>query len=65
MEGGVIGLGLYRRITSRDLLGIRTMDKVPNAQSAECKRIYDILLQGFGHMEKMKNDSIAMRVYVG
>ena len=42
----------------RGLLGIRRMDKVPNASDER-------VLQWFNHMEKMEKDKNAKRVYVG
>ena len=56
----------------RGLLGIRRMDKVPNAQIKELcgvmkgvdDRIDEGVLQKFGHVERME-DRIAKRVYVG
>ena len=57
----------------RELLGIRRMDRVPNAQIRELcrvkksldKRIYEGMLQWFGHVERMERDRIVKRVYVG
>ena len=57
----------------RGLLGIRRMDKVPNARIkelsgvAKCvdERIDEGVLRWFGHVERMENDRIAKRVYVG
>ena len=45
----------------RALLGIKRMDRVPNAQSrgkGVDERI-DGVLQWFGHMERMENDRFA------
>ena len=55
------------------LLGIRRMDRVPNARIREWfgvtkrvnERIDEGVLQWFGHMERMENDRIAKRVYLG
>ena len=48
------------------------MDKVPNARIRELCGVtksvdenIDGVLQGFGHVERMENDRIAKRVYVG
>ena len=57
----------------RDLLGIRRMDRVPNARIKELcgmtkgvdERIYEHILHLFSHVERMKNDRIAKKVYVG
>ena len=59
----------------RGLLGIRRMGKVPNARIRqlcgvvkgvdEKKRLIKVFSDGFGHVERMKNDSIAKRVYAG
>ena len=57
----------------RGLLGIRRMDRVPNAWISElCRvkkgldeRIDESVLQWFGHVERMERDRIAKRVYVG
>ena len=54
------------------LLGIRRMDRVPNAERRElCRvkkgvdeRIDDGILWWFSHLERMENDRIAKRVYV-
>ena len=56
----------------RGLLRIRRMDKVPNARIrhlrgvAKCvdERIDDVL-RCFGHVERMENDRIVKRIYVG
>ena len=56
----------------RGILGIRRMDRVPNARIREfcgvrkCldERIDESVLRWFGHMETME-DRIARRVYVG
>ena len=55
------------------LLGIRRMDKVLNAWMRQLcgvmkgvdKKIDEGVLQWFSHVERMKNDRIAKRVYVG
>ena len=57
----------------RGLLGIRRMDKVLNAWIRELcgvtkamdERIDEGVLRWFGHVERMENDRIAKRVYVG
>ena len=57
----------------RGLLGIRRMDRVPNARIRELcgvtkgmdRRIDEGILRWFGHVEKMENDRIAKRVYAG
>ena len=57
----------------KGLLGIRRMDRVPNAQIRELcgvkkgldKKIDEGVLLWFSHMERMENDSIATRAYVG
>ena len=54
----------------RGLLGIRKMDKFPNAWIREfCgvtkgveERINESVLRWFGHVERMENDRIAKRV---
>ena len=56
----------------RGLLGIRRMDRIPNTRIRELcgvtkgvdKRIDEIVLRWFGHMERMENDRIARRVYL-
>ena len=56
----------------RGLLG-RRMDRVPNVQIRELcgvmkwvdGRIYEGILWWFGNMERIENDRIAKRVYVG
>ena len=56
----------------RGLLGIKKMDKVPNARirelsgEAKCvdERIEVGVLRWFGHVERIENDRIAKRVYV-
>ena len=53
------------------LLGIRRMDRVPNARIRELsrvkkgldERINECVLRWFGHVERM--DRIAKRIYVG
>ena len=60
-------------INLRELLGIRRMDRVPNAWIRELcgvrkgldERIDEGVLGWFGHVERMEKDGIAMRVYVG
>ena len=57
----------------RGLLGIRRMDRVSNAQIRElCRkkkgldeRIHESVLWWFNHVERMQNDRIAKRFYVG
>ena len=57
----------------RGLMGIRRMDKVPNARIRKfCgvtkgvnERIDEGVLRWFSHMKRMEKDSIAKRVYVG
>ena len=57
----------------RGLLGVRRMDKVLIARIRELcgvkkgldERIDEGELQWFGHVERMENDRIAKRVYVG
>ena len=57
----------------RSLLGIRRMDRVPNARIRELcgmakgvdERIEEDVLHWFSHVERMENDRIAKRVYVG
>ena len=57
----------------RGLLGIRRMDRVPNAQIRDLcgvrkgldERIDEGLLRWFGHVERMERDRISNRVYVG
>ena len=57
----------------RNLLGIRTMDKVLNIRIRNLfgvvkgvdERIYEGVLQWFGHMERKEKERIAKRVYVG
>ena len=57
----------------RGLLGIRKMDKVPNARIRKlCRvtkevdeRIDEGVLRWFDHREKMENDMLAKRVIVG
>ena len=57
----------------RGLLGISIMDKVPNAWIMQlCGVTKDVeemmdkgVLRWFGHVERIENDMIAMRVYVG
>ena len=57
----------------RGLLGIRKMDRVPNAQIRELcgvkkgldERIDEGVLRWFANVERMERDIIAKRVYVG
>ena len=57
----------------RGLLGIRRMDKVPNARLRELygvtnrvdERIDKNVVRWFCHVEIMENDRVAKRVYVG
>ena len=57
----------------RGLLGIRRLDKVPNAWIRELggvmkdvdERIDEGVLQWFSHVERIENDRIVKRVYVG
>ena len=57
----------------RSLLGIRRMDKVPNARIRQLcgvmkgvdEKINEGALRCFGHVERMENDRIAKSVYVG
>ena len=58
----------------RGLLGIRRMDKVPNVRIRQLcgvtkgvdKKIDEgVVLRWFGHIERIENDRIAKRVYVG
>ena len=56
----------------RSLLGIRRMDRVPNAWireffgvAKEVSERIDDLLYRCSHVERMENDRIAKRVYVG
>ena len=54
-------------------MGIRRMDKIPNARirelcgmtKGENEKIDKGILRRFGHVERMENDRIAKRVYVG
>ena len=56
----------------RGLLGIRRMDKFPNARIRQLcgvtndvdKKIDEGVFRWFGHMERMENNRIAKRVYV-
>ena len=56
----------------RGLLGIRRMDRVPNAQTRELRGVVKLVDEGigasvlrwFGHIQTMGN-KIAKRVYVG
>ena len=53
----------------RGLLGIRRMDRIPNAWIREfCgveKKVDESVFRWFGHTERMENDRIVKRVYVG
>ena len=57
----------------KGLLGIRRMNKFPNARIRQLygvmkgvdEKIDEGVLQLFGHVEKLENDRIAERVYVG
>ena len=57
----------------RGLLGIRRMNKVPNARIRDLcgvtkgidERIDEGVLRQFGHVERMENDAIAKEGYVG
>ena len=57
----------------RGLLGIRRMDRVPNARIRELwgvkkfldERIDEGVLRWFGHVERIERDRTASRVYVG
>ena len=57
----------------RGILGIRRMDKVPNARIRELcgvrkgldERIDEGVLQWFGHVKRMERDKIAKRFYAG
>ena len=57
----------------RALLGIRGMDKVPSARIRQLcgvtngmdENIDEGVLRWFGHVERMENDRIVKRVYVG
>ena len=57
----------------RGLLGIRRMDRIPNAWIRELwgvrkgldERIDESVLQWFSHVERIERDRIIKRVYVG
>ena len=57
----------------RSLLGIRRIDRIPNAQIRELsgmakgvdERIEEGVLHWFSHVERMENYRIAKRLYVG
>ena len=57
----------------RGLLGIRRIDKVPNARIRQLygvtkgvdEKIDEWVLRWFGHVERMENDRIVKRIYVG
>ena len=54
------------------LLGIRRIDRVPNARVRELcgvrkcldEKIDECVLRWFGHVERMKSDRIAKKIYV-
>ena len=56
----------------RGLLGIRRMDKVPNAWIRQLcgvkkgvdENIDEVVFRSFGHVERMENDKITRSVYV-
>ena len=56
----------------RGFLGIRRMDRVPNARIRELcrvkkgadKRIDEVVLRWFGHVESMKKERFAKRLFV-
>ena len=53
----------------RGLMGIRRMDRIPNARIRELcgvrKGLDESVLRWFGHVERMERDRIAKSVYVG
>ena len=57
----------------RGLLGIIKMDKVPNGRIRQLcvvakgvdENVEEIVLRWFGHVERIENDRIAKRIYVG
>ena len=53
----------------RGLLGVRRMDRVLNAHIRELCRVVkgvdESVLCWYGHIERMENDKIARRVYLG
>ena len=57
----------------RGLLGIRSMDRVPNVWLRELcivkkvldERIYEGMLRWFSHVERMERDRIAKRIFIG
>ena len=53
----------------RSLLGVKEMDRVPNAWTKKLCRVAkcvdESVLRWFGHIERMENDRMAKRVYVG
>ena len=57
----------------KGLLSIRKMDKVPNARTRELcgvtkamdEWIDEVVLRWFSHVERMENERIAKRVYMG
>ena len=57
----------------RGLLGVRRIDKVPNARirqlcgvtNGENEKIDEGVFRFFDHVERMEHDRIAQRVYVG
>ena len=66
-------IGAVQMDNLRGLLGIRRMDRVPNAQIIELwlvtkgvdERIDEGVLRWFAHVERVKNDRFAKRVYAG
>ena len=65
-------VGAVQMDNLRGLIGIRRMDRVPNAHIRELwgvkkgldERIDEGVLRWFGHVEKIERDRIAKRVYV-
>ena len=59
------------RIRAVEMVGIRRMDRVPNARVRELcgvkkgldGRIDEVMFRLFGHVERMESDWIAKRVY--
>ena len=64
---------IVQRDNLRGLLGIRRRDKVSNARIMQLcgvtkgvdEKIDESVLRWFGHVERMENDRVAKRVYVG
>ena len=64
---------VVQRDNLRGLLGIRMMDRAPNARMRELcgvtKRLVEMIDEGFlrwfGHVERMENDRIGKNFYVG